>query len=539
MKPPVNTGRIATALFLLLVLAYHLNTSVLEEGDAKANALLPITLLVNGTISFTAEDFPECFSWIVVTTDPDRPRVTAVHSWDQITDGKSFSEWRAMGKLRLRRPAYFLVRSDKQNVYLDTYGPVTGLSLVPLFGALLAVNRDLQSEKRLILSAAKLHASLLVAGSAVFLFLIGLRFFGSRGALFLAFVYGLCTCVWSISSQNAWQQTLNLFLLSAASYLLVEVDRGQRKKLMGALSGLAFGAAVACRSTSLLLMAPAFLYLLLYHRRPALLFAACAWPLPAAIGWYNHYYFGSPFTFGQSIVGELLAIDKTGSPDMWQTPLWYGAAAQLLSPSRGLLVYSPFLAFSVWGAVAAWRDPDYRALRPLTVGVVVVACTQFKWFDYWGGWAYGYRPLVDLVPLLCLFLLPILKKIWNSRVLQALFAALLMWSLCVQVIGAFSYDKAGWNERALHAVLLTGWERRMVLSREEALQLVEEKGGQYLGVHYCNMDYPFCRYRLWSIKDNQIGYYATHFWEARAERLDPGWDQLLLPSSALKAEDDL
>ncbi len=533
-----NTGRTATALFLWLVLAYHLNLSVIEEGDAKANALLPVTLLVNGTLSYTAEEFPECFSWIVVTHDPDRPRVTAIHTWDQIYDGKSFNEWREMGHLRLRRPAYFLVRSDKQNTYVNTYGPVTGLTLLPLLAPLLAANPDLQHEQRLILSAAKLYASLLVAGSAVFLFLIGLRLIGYRGALFLALVYGLCTCVWSISSQNAWQQTLNLFLLSAGCYLLVETERGQRPGLMAGLCGFVLGAAVACRSTSLLLAAPIFLYLLIYHRRPALLFVLCGWPLPAAIGWYNHHFFDSPFTFGQSIVGELLAIDKTGSPDMWQTPLWYGAAAQLISPSRGLLVYSPFLLFSAWGAFAVWRDPTCRPLRPLTLGVVLVAFTQFKWFDYWGGWAYGYRPLVDLAPLLCLFLLPVLRPIWRSRVLQAIFAALIMWSFCVQVIGAFSYDKAGWNERMLHAVLLTGWERRMVLTREEAMELIEEKGGKYLGVHYCNMDYPFCRHRLWSVRDTQIGYYATHFLEARAKRLDPGWDQLLLPSTRLTALDE-
>ena len=63
----------------------------------------------------------------------------------------------------------------------------------------------------------------------------------------------------------------------------------------------------------------------------------------AALATYNTYFLGSPFRFGQSEAGHALALEKTGLPGVWQTPLWDGAAGLLLSPSRGLFFFSPFL----------------------------------------------------------------------------------------------------------------------------------------------------------------------------------------------------
>jgi hypothetical protein len=31
---------------------------------------------------------------------------------------------------------------------------------------------------------------------------------------------------------------------------------------------------------------------------------------------------------------------------------------------------------------------------------------QSKWFDWWGGWTYGYRPWLEAVPVLVLCMIP-------------------------------------------------------------------------------------------------------------------------------------
>ena len=514
---------IVSFLFVFLVTVYHANNTVIEEGDAIANTILPVALLQYGSLSFTPETSPRSFSWIVAGHNITEPIITTVHRWDETFQGKTFIEWRRLGHVKLRKPAYYITWSEKQQVYVNTYGPVTGLTLLPLLSILYSIDRDIGVKERLLLSAAKLHASSLVALSAIFIFFIASRFVSTSRALLISLAYGIGTCVWSISSQNMWQQTVNLLFVVVGVFFLLKVEK---KSAFGALAGLMFGAAMACRMTSLLLLLSVFVYLVLYHRRAAVYFALTACIFPALIAWYNYYFFDNPFTFGQSVVGEELAIEKTGDPDVWQTPLWYGALGQLISPSRGLLVFSPFLIFSFWGIVRLWRDPTYRVLRPLTVGAVAIACIQFKWFDWWGGWTYGYRPLVDLVPLLMVFMIPVISTIVRNKFLAFLFAATLAWSVFVQALGAMTYDKAGWNERVAYSVLLPGWDRRIVFSNDEAMRLVREHGGEYVGAHGCNMDYKFCRHRLWSITDNQIWYYINNYTEAREKRLPPGWDEL-------------
>ena len=40
-----------------------------------------------------------------------------------------------------------------------------------------------------------------------------------------------------------------------------------------------------------------------------------------------------------------------------------GLLGLLVSPSRGMLVYSPVLAFAFWGALRVWRNDRFRALQ--------------------------------------------------------------------------------------------------------------------------------------------------------------------------------
>ncbi len=87
----------------------------------------------------------------------------------------------------------------------------------------------------------------------------------------------------------------------------------------------------------------------------------------------------------------------TGEPELWRAP-WLGAAGLMVSPSRGLLVYSPFLGFAFWGMLLAPRDPRREVLRPVAGATLGLMLLQFCWHDWWGGSAYGYRPLLDTLP---------------------------------------------------------------------------------------------------------------------------------------------
>ena len=80
-----------------------------------------------------------------------------------------------------------------------------------------------------------------------------------------------------------------------------------------------------------------------------------------------------------------------------------------------------------------------------------------KWFDWWGGVTWGYRSIIDAF----------IERILASRPLRVLCGALLVWSVAVQFVGAYSYSLMGWSDlwreydRPEHASLWS-WDRPQI-----------------------------------------------------------------------------
>jgi hypothetical protein len=262
------------------------------------------------------------------------------------------------------------------------------------------------------------------------------------------------------------------------------------------------------------------------ERRSVVPFALGLLPVPLAVLAYNLHYFGNPLTFAQAIVGKVIALEKTGSSDVWQTPFLDGALGLLVSPSRGLLVFSPILGLSFWGFVRAIRDEDYRVLCPFFASALFMMAVQCKWFDWWGGHAYGYRPWLDAVPYLSLGLLPIAGALFATKVRAAATAAALVWSVFVQALGAMSYDRY-WNLRRVFVIRIPQHLEALDYTDEETAQREAARlHGSYIGASFCDIDYTFCRHRLWSLSDNLILYQLTYFKLSRDGRLPFGFGDL-------------
>jgi hypothetical protein len=517
----LSIAKISLLLFVSLVGLYHVNRTLVEEGDSIANIDLPMTLLKRGTLSFHPDSHPELFKWkstppLIVTEE------FFVRRWFHIVGDKSLEQWRKDGHLSFNGPRYNVVESKRRNAFLSTFGPIPGLTFVPLSAMLLYIDPEFENSPLLVLSAAKLQASMMVATTTVLLFLMALTFLPRKFALLIAVAYGIGTCAWSIASQNLWQQTVNTLFLSLGCLFFL---RAPDKARSMAISGAALGTAMACRSTSAIFVLAVAVYLALYHRKSLIGYALGAIPIPAAIAFYNYYYFGSPISFGQELAGHTMALEKTNNPALWQTPLLEGLLGLLISPSRGLLIFSPFIAVSALGIARIWRDARYRVLRPLTVAAIAIMALQCKWFDWWGGWTYGYRPWLDVVPLLVLFMVPVLEGIWQSKAKKTLFAGALVWSCLVQALGAFAYDKS-WNDREVFMVEIPGGVKPIIRFTEaNAERLANARGGTYRTM-YCNIDFPECRRRLWSHEDSIIAYHFSQFGVTRKRRYDSAWGDL-------------
>lgn len=506
----------AAALALALALAYSANRDFLPGNDATPNVYLAAQVLDGGGLSFTPSGAPHLFYWTLRTGGQPSPQ--RLLDLDGPLLGAPARDLYRRGLLVPSAP-YYLVESVRRDpatgerVYVGLYGVGAGLSAVPFLAPVRAVAGDLQRKPAALWYGAKAAAALLAAGSAAFLFLLLRRWLSPAWALALALAYGLGTPLWSTSSQALWQHAPNELFLAAGAFFLARGRGGARD---AALAGMAFAAATACRPTSALFALAAFGWLLLADRRALLGFVAGSLPIALALAGYNWHFLGSPLRFGQA-ESQAVALAKTGSPEVWRPQVWRSAAGLFLSPSRGLLSYSPFLALAFPSAVAVFRRTEWHELRPLAIGALLVLAVDAAWFDWWGGWSYSWRRLVDLAPVLTLLLVPAVPAIARARWRTVAFGALVGWAVLLQGVGAFAYDFWGWNARAAWRLATPSGRQEIVLDSREIPEAVAG-GASLLGQAWLDIDLPEHRHRLWSLRDSAISYYLADLGAARRSR---------------------
>jgi hypothetical protein len=496
---------LAGVLFAILFFTYLANGMLLPGNDATPNVRLPMQILEHGSVFFTPEQNPSMFTFRLRTREGTRE--TRFHEWNASPEGGTALPAEKRGQLSVDRPKYYLVPTQDPDKFANTFGLGAGLLALPVLAAVKPFVLSLEQRNDIQWHLGKIVAAAATAGSAVFLFLAAVPHVPWLAASLLALAYGAGTCVWSTSSQALWQHGPCELFLAIGAYFLLRRDR----RHADALSGLSLGLAVFCRPAAALVVLAVALSHALTDRRRLLRFVLGGSPIAAILLAYSQYAFGDPFAFGQLASGAEIARAKTGDPNLWQTPLYWGAAGLLFSPGRGLLVYSPVAIFALWGAVRAFLDPVWKDLRPLAVAAAGLFVLSSKWFDWWGGWCFGYRPIVDISILLAFTSLPIVERVRAGRFLKASFALLLCWSVGVQILGAFAYDVAGWNDRTVYQVIQPGTEARIAYEDEtSAARHVREYGGRVELVHQ-NIDLPVSRMRLWSLGDSPILYYLSRF----------------------------
>jgi len=475
--PARTDRRLAAAAFALSLLAYLAPGGFLPGDDATPNVLLAAALVDEGRLSLSPARDPAAFTWDLRT--PRGPVSGRITGLGERLGGVTAGELWARGDLVPRAP-YFLTEARPgpggAPRFVSTFGPVPALAAAPVLLVARAAG-PLSSSPGRLWHAQKLAASLMVAGAVAATFLACRRLASRGAALLLAAAVGLGTSLWSMTSQALWQSAPDVLLLALGARFLLGAPESRRD---AALAGLFLAAAAACRPTSAL-VAAAGAAALLTRPRALLAFALGALPVALARAAHDLHFFGTPLQLGQLAVAGAVARLKTGSPDPWQTPLTEGLAGVLLSPSRGLLVFSPLLALGLAGAVAAARRASPAPLRALAAGVLAVTLVEARWFDWWGGWSYGPRRLSDLAPLLAVLAAPLMAWALSARWRRAAVAGLLGWAVALQALGAFAYDVEGWNARP-------------------------------------DIDRPEHRGRLWAVADGQVAWYLAHLGEARAHR---------------------
>jgi hypothetical protein len=491
----------SAGIFFGLLLLYQLNGPFFRIGDVQPNLYLPVQLLTRGSVSFTPEEAPFMFLWKLQRV---RPQTVQFHSWDDLVDGTPASALRDGGQLTFLRPKYYLVESVRPGRYVGIYGPGAGLIAVPYFALISLMRPGWHDDGAVLGSEAKLFASACVAGSAVCLFWSFLLYLPFRPSLLLSLLYGAGTCVWTEPSQALWQQTPAILFVALGAFCFLKLPDGSR---WAAACGAAWGLAAFCRPSLAVLPAAAAVYALIRARRMALLLAGGAALPVLSLLLFNAVQLGSPFRFGQALAAGRLVVANQEASGAWAGNPLVGMAGLLVSPSRGLLIFSPFFLYAFWGAVRSWKQPSDAPFRMLSIAVLLLLGIAATWVQWWGGWSFGYRLISELTPLWMLLLIPASDRFLAPRSRLSIFGLLAFWSVSLQALGAFGYESSLWNNRSSFRIRTGGAEGRVELvDMETAVGRRQEGSAEILGTVEMDVSRPEYRRRLWSFTDGQIAW---------------------------------
>jgi hypothetical protein len=393
-------------IFLVIMLAYNLNFRTVGANDSVPASLTPFSLLEYHTL--TLDHFSAYYNMTVGSTyffQPER--------------GHILSEYPIVLPLVIT-PLYVLPYVIMQ---------AAGCSMtLPNPGFLLS-----------IAWMEKISASIIASLSVVFIYLSLRELTDKRISILCTLAYAIATNTWVISSQDLWQQGMTELLLSIIIFLILINERKSDVKnvmLLGVMSGLL----IFNRPSDSILILPAIAYVLSLKNNSLLNYIIPAAIVSLPFIGYNIYYFGSTFG-GYSNMSSGFVINGSVLTNF---------LGLLISPSRGLFVYTPIALFAVAGFFYVKKIPNDRIrvfLYASALAVFLEIIVYSLYSGWWAGWSYGPRFLTCILPLLIIFIsLSLPKNIVlkaprkkDAAVLSA-FIVLLALSVCVQAIGAFCYN---------------------------------------------------------------------------------------------------
>jgi hypothetical protein len=306
---------------------------------------------------------------------------------------------------------------------LPTYPLGTALLYVPYAAVALAAYGD-EWRPRHVNRWERHLSALLAAAATAFLFLGVRALSGDSAALGTAFVFAFATTVFTSVSQALWSTTGEVFFLCLALSLVLPEEASALRCL---LAGFAVGGAFLCRPTAVVAAVALGLVLLVRRRRDLAWYAAGALPTILGVVVVLYRLYGHP-------LGGYGLMHRTS----WGHNVLEGLLGGLLSPSRGLLPFYPYLLV----CPVAWRLEPTPALRRWLFGALatVGACyVMVSVFDHWtGGWSIGPRLMTEAAPFLAILTVPAWLQLSRGPRWRAVFLLAVAFAATTQVLAAYS-----------------------------------------------------------------------------------------------------
>jgi hypothetical protein len=313
----------------------------------------------------------------------------------------------------------------------SVYPPTLPILVAPLVALLNLFSGGALHETLLTVAAVRLEvyiASLVVAATCVVLLAVLRHWLPVLSAIAVTLVFAFGTAAWSTASRGLWQHGPTMLLLALALFCLLDPKRM-------AWAGLFMGLAFAVRPTNLLSVVAFAVYIAFCNRRTLITYLALAVEAYAVFAYITFRTYGTLQAPNYNRLGIEL------HPHFVEA-----LAGHLVSPARGLLIFSPVVLLSLIGAVMWLRRRD-------RVGIMLFAVVVLHWIamsgysHWWAGWSYGPRYMTDILPYLAILCVPAVQWLMAHRApaLKAAVVVLVVCSVLFNANGALSDAGFNWN----------------------------------------------------------------------------------------------
>lgn len=351
--------------------------------------------------------------------------------------------------------------------YVSAFPIITALLALPIYIIPVLLNMPITWDNLILLSHVS-SAFIMALSVVAFYILLKKHFISDKHKLkLLTSIYAFGTINFALVSQALWQHgAVQLFVILALYFFFNTLDL--KIKSIGKyydqifLSGLCFGFAILSRPTSAIVI-PIISILLVYKLYfekykliPSikLFISYILGFIPPALFFYLYNSIFYKNISNQGYANQL----TTG----WLSRFPEGFLGLWLSPSKGILVYSPiflFIFISTYLCIKEIRkNKTYEVnLKYILFGVIVLLHTLIlgKWKHWYGGWSFGYRMAADVIPFFVLLIVPFIKSNYFEKY-KRIFYVLIAISILVEISGLAFFDGI-WHAAYDRGFIDTGW----------------------------------------------------------------------------------
>jgi hypothetical protein len=362
-------------------------------------------------------------------------------------------------------------RLISQDGHLHYYFPLgTSLFAVPGVGVARMFGLDMVREQDDI-RLQKILAGFLLAAATVLIYALGRLYVGRLASVLVAVAYGACTSLTSTLGSALWSHDLAIVFVLLGLYVLMKIRATESGGgPLAAALGIIVVAAWLCRPTAALFGVTAAAYLAWVRPRLLIPFAAAVMAVGGCfVGWSWH-------DIHQVLPSYYLPARLGGTTHFAQALMGH-----VVSPGRGLFVYSPVLLVTLWGVVrygrSLRRDP---AVVVLVVWFVGFWLSLSRFPHWWGGYCYGSRLMSDILPAWILLTILLWRHACGRmsssglRIVVAVWALAALWGFYVNNVKGL-HDEATllWNGRPdidTHPGLIFDWRSPQFLATKAGLE---------------------------------------------------------------------